>query len=53
MASHDLDLLRDFDRVIWLENGQVKADGMPSKVLPDYRAHASAQGASMLESGAA
>ena len=53
MASHDLDLLRDFDRVIWLENGQVKADGMPSEVLPDYRAHASARGASMLESGAA
>lgn len=53
MASHDLDLLRDFDRVIWLENGQVRADGPPSQVLPDYRAHANAQGASMLESGTA
>ncbi|WGS18120.1 MULTISPECIES: ABC transporter ATP-binding protein [unclassified Bradyrhizobium] len=53
MASHDLDLLRDFDRVIWLEKGQVRADGTPSQVLPDYRAHAAARGALMLESGAA
>ncbi len=53
MASHDLDLLFDFDRVIWLENGEVRADGAPSQVLPEYRAHANAQGAFMLKSGAA
>ncbi|KWV46244.1 cobalt ABC transporter [Bradyrhizobium macuxiense] len=53
MASHDLDLLHDFDRVIWLEKGQVRADGVPSQVLPDYRAHAAARGALMLESGTA
>jgi biotin transport system ATP-binding protein len=53
MASHDLDLLRDFDRILWLENGQVRADGIPSQVLPDYRAHATARSASMLESRAA
>lgn len=53
MASHDLDLLLDFDRVLWLESGQVRADGAPSQVLPEYRAHAKARGAIMLESGAA
>jgi len=53
MASHDLDLLNDFDRVIWLEKGEVRADGTPSQVLPEYRAHAAARGALMLESGAA
>lgn len=53
MASHDFDLLRDFDRVLWLENGQVRADGIPSQVLAAYRAHANAQSASMLESCAA
>lgn len=52
MASHDLDLLLDFDRVIWLDNGRVKADGFPSQVLPDYRAHAQARGALMLTNGA-
>ena len=53
MASHDLDLLVDFERVIWLENGQVRADGAPSQVLPDYRAHANARGALMLKGDAA
>lgn len=52
MASHDLDLLVDFERVIWLENGQVRADGPPSQVLPDYRAHANARGGLMLTDGA-
>jgi len=53
MASHDLDLLLDFDRVLWLEDGRVRADGAPSQVLAEYRAHAEARGALMLESGAA
>ena len=53
MASHDLDLLLDFDRVLWLENGQVRADGAPARVLPEYRAHAKARGAFMLEGGSA
>jgi biotin transport system ATP-binding protein len=52
MASHDLDLLLDFDRVLWLENGQVR-DGAPARVLPEYRAHAKARGAFMLEGGSA
>ena len=38
MASHDFDLLAGFDRIIWLDNGQVRADGAPAQVLPAYRA---------------
>ena len=52
MASHDLDLLRDFDRVIWLDNGRVMADGPPGQVLPDYRTHATARGIAMLGTSA-
>jgi biotin transport system ATP-binding protein len=40
MASHDLDLVADFERVIWLEAGRVRADGRPADLLPAYRAHA-------------
>lgn len=40
MATHDLDLLAGFDRVIWLEAGRVRADGRPDDLLPAYRAHA-------------
>lgn len=40
MATHDLDLVADFDRVIWLEAGRVRADGHPADLLPAYRAHA-------------
>ncbi|MGU3492626.1 energy-coupling factor ABC transporter ATP-binding protein [Xanthobacteraceae bacterium A53D] len=39
MASHDLDLLADFDRILWLEGGAIAADGPPTAVLPRYRAH--------------
>jgi biotin transport system ATP-binding protein len=40
MATHDLDLLAGFDRVVWLEAGRVRADGRPADLLPAYRAHA-------------
>ncbi len=40
MASHDHHLLADFDRVIWLRNGCVHADGPPQTVLAAYQAHA-------------
>lgn len=42
MACHDFDLLAGFDRVIWLGDGGVRADGPPQDVLPSYRAHARA-----------
>lgn len=40
VASHDLDLLRDCDRIIWLEEGSIRADGPPADILPAYRADA-------------
>lgn len=40
MASHDFDLLEDFDRIVWLEHGAVRADGRPDEVIPAYAAHA-------------
>jgi len=40
MASHDLELLAQFDRVIWLDAGRIRDDGLPADVLPAYRAHA-------------
>ncbi len=37
MASHDLDFLADFDRVLWLEAGRIRQDGPPAAVLQAYR----------------
>lgn len=37
IASHDFDLLQDCDRVIWLEKGTIRADGMAADILPAYR----------------
>ncbi len=36
LATHDDDLLRSCDRVIWLEHGLVAGDGPPAEVLPVY-----------------
>lgn len=38
LATHDLRLLENFERVIWLENGNVKMDAPASQVLPAYEA---------------
>lgn len=35
--THDPDTLTDCDRVIWLEQGRVRADGAPGQVLPGFR----------------
>jgi biotin transport system ATP-binding protein len=40
LISHDLDALAEFDRVLWLEDGQVFLDGRPEDVLPAYRERA-------------
>jgi biotin transport system ATP-binding protein len=37
MATHDLNLLKDFDRVIWLDRGSVKMDGTPADVVLSYQ----------------
>ena len=36
-ATHDLDLVSGYDRVIWIEGGRLAGDGPPSKVIPAYR----------------
>ena len=36
MISHDLQFLTDFDRVLWLEDGQLRMDGLPGEVLTAY-----------------
>lgn len=40
MASHDFALFDNFDRVIWLDEGAIRADGSPDEVLPAYMAFA-------------
>ncbi|MFK4583797.1 energy-coupling factor ABC transporter ATP-binding protein [Bradyrhizobium ottawaense] len=44
MASHDFELLAEFDRIIWLDAGHIRLDGRPAEVLPAYRAHATIVG---------
>ena len=36
LATHDLRLLKNFERVIWLDHGQVKMDAAAISVLPAY-----------------
>jgi biotin transport system ATP-binding protein len=36
MASHDFTLLHDFDRLIWLDEGKIRAEGAPDEILPAY-----------------
>ena len=36
MATHDFDLLNEFDRVIWLDSGKVREDGRPDQVIAEY-----------------
>jgi len=38
MVSHDLSNLAEFDRILWLEQGRVRMDGVPGDVLPAYTA---------------
>ncbi len=37
MASHQLDLLKDFDEIIWLANGEIENIGPPHKILSLYK----------------
>jgi len=48
LASHDLDLLGDCDRIIWLDNGSVRQDGSPAEILPLYRADAAEKAGAMM-----
>ena len=38
LATHDLRLLENFERVIWLESGSVRMDAPAAQVLPAYEA---------------
>ncbi|SIT77858.1 energy-coupling factor ABC transporter ATP-binding protein [Pontibaca methylaminivorans] len=40
MVSHDLDLLADFDRVLLIAEGGIRADGPPAAVIAEYVAGA-------------
>ena len=43
-VTHDLAAIAAYERVIWLDRGQVLADGPPDTVLPLFRAHMMALG---------
>lgn len=36
MATHRLDLLKDFDEVIWLDQGAIRLQGPPDHVIEAY-----------------
>lgn len=38
VISHDPDVVRGYDRALWLEGGQVAQDGAPDDVLPVFEA---------------
>lgn len=38
VSTHLLEHLQGFDRVVWLDQGRVRADGAPDAVCADYRA---------------
>ncbi|MDN3648988.1 ABC transporter ATP-binding protein [Reinekea marina] len=36
MVSHEPNSFADFDRIIWIDHGQVRMDGSPETILPAY-----------------
>lgn len=44
MVTHDQGQLRGFDRILWLEQGRLIADGPPDVVLPRFEAQMQAWG---------
>jgi biotin transport system ATP-binding protein len=38
VITHDPAMLANYDRVVWLEQGQLRGDGSPAEVLPEYEA---------------
>ncbi|BBB28130.1 biotin transport system ATP-binding protein [Neptunomonas japonica JAMM 1380] len=36
LISHDFSVYDDFDRLIWVDGGQIKADGLPDEVIRSY-----------------
>jgi biotin transport system ATP-binding protein len=44
--SHDPQHLERYDRILWIEAGQIRADGPAHKVLPEFTAQMTTWGAS-------
>ena len=36
VVTHDLELLEDMDRVLWIADGKVREDGPADRVIADY-----------------
>jgi biotin transport system ATP-binding protein len=36
MISHDKEILADFDRILWIDNGKIINDGSFENVFPDF-----------------
>jgi len=36
MVTHNLDLIRDFDRTLLIDNGEISADGKPADIIARY-----------------
>jgi biotin transport system ATP-binding protein len=45
VSTHVLDHVRHFERVIWLERGSVRADGLGTEVCAQYEADVAARAA--------
>ncbi len=43
--THDPQVIAAYDRVLWIDEGRVRADGTPDAVIPDYLAEMTAEGA--------
>lgn len=39
VVTHDLELVSDFDRVIWMRDGKIAGDGRPDAVIESYCRH--------------
>ena len=36
MITHDREILEDFERILWIDNGKIVRDGSFEKVMPDF-----------------
>ncbi len=36
MITHNKDILVDFDRILWIDNGKIIKDGSYENVMPDF-----------------
>jgi biotin transport system ATP-binding protein len=43
MASHDMEFLETFERILWIEDGRIRADGRPAEILAAYKEDAHRQ----------